>query len=140
MELGAPSLADRRRDHCEFPVELVERVAQTMAEAHSWKQCPQTLGGAVKAIGEEPPDSIPGLLLGRNTLQLSIGLNKGCCAGLRGVAEMPEHAATDNHRQIDLVGETATVLLVGQEVDQQWQTARVSTVTRLWWPCVQVRQ
>src|SRR2546427_328549 len=34
---------------------------------------------------------------------------------------MPEHPATDNRGQIHLLRETATVLLVGQEVDRQWQ-------------------
>jgi len=38
MELGAQGLADRRRDRGQSPRELVERVAQTIAEARPWKQ------------------------------------------------------------------------------------------------------
>ena len=35
---------------------------------------------------------------------------------------MPDHAATDNRGQIHLVGETAAVLLVGQEIGRQRET------------------
>ena len=52
-----------------------------------------------------------------------IGLGKRFGTGLLNVAQMPEYAATDNGGKIDLGGETATVLLVGEEVDRQGQLA-----------------
>jgi hypothetical protein len=52
-------------------------------------------------------------------LERLIGLGKGCRTGLRRVAEMPEHAATNDGGEIYFVGETAAVLLIGQEVDGQ---------------------
>src|SRR5262249_5882182 len=39
------------------------------------------------------------------------------------LAEMPEHTATGDGGQIHLGGKTAAVLLVGQNVDRQWETA-----------------
>ena len=81
-----------------------------------------TLGGAVEAIGEDPSDPIRRLLLGRRALKLAIGLRKGHRTGLRGVAQMPEHAPTDNGRQVDFVCQTRAVLLIGEEIDGQWQT------------------
>jgi hypothetical protein len=34
---------------------------------------------------------------------------------------MPEHSATDNRGEIHLLGETAAVLFIGQEIDGQWE-------------------
>jgi hypothetical protein len=116
MELGAQSLADRRRDRRQFPGELVDRVAETIAEARLRKQCPHALDGAVEAIGENAPDPIRGLLLGRGALELAIGFSKGCRTGGLGVAQMPEHTAADNCGQIHLLGETAAVLFIGQDI------------------------
>ena len=95
-------------------------MAETVAEARPWKQRPHTLGGAVKAIRQDASDPIGRVLLGCGALEHAIGLGKGCGTGLRGIAEMPEHAATDNRGPIDLVSETAAVLLVGQEIERQW--------------------
>ena len=58
MELGAQGLADRRRDRGQFPGELVDRVAETMAEARRWKQRPHALAGTVEAIDEHPFDPV----------------------------------------------------------------------------------
>src|SRR6266481_2180363 len=77
---------------------------------------------AVKAIGQDAADPIRRFLLERCTLKLPIGLRKGCRTGVRGIAQMPEHTTTDNGREIDLVSETATVLLVGQEIHGEGQT------------------
>ena len=51
VELCAQDLTDRRRDRREFLWEFEERVAQAGAETRARKQRPQTLGGAVEAIG-----------------------------------------------------------------------------------------
>ena len=86
-------------------------MAQTGAEAHAWKQRLQTLGGAVEAIGEGAFDSIGRLLVERRTLEHLIGRSKGGRTGLCRIAQVPDDTATDNRGQIDLVGETATLLL-----------------------------
>ena len=99
----------------------MERVAEAVAQARPRKERPHTLGGAVKAIGEDPFDPIRRLLLGGRALKLAIGLGKGRRTGLLGVAQMPEHAATDNRGQIHLLRETAAVLFIGQEIDGQGQ-------------------
>jgi hypothetical protein len=94
-------------------------VAQAGAEARPRKQCPQTFVGAVEAIGQDAPDAVGWLMLKRCTLKRPIGLGKSRRTGVLGVAEMPDHAATHNGRQIDLVGETVTVLFIGQEIHRQ---------------------
>ncbi len=98
-------------------------MAETVAEAHSWKQRPQALGGAVKAIGEGPFDPVGRLLLGCHTLKCSIRLGESCRTGLRGIAEMSEHATTGNRGEIHFLGETTTVLFIGQDIDRQRQPA-----------------
>src|SRR5215471_14175658 len=107
MELRAECLTERGRDGGEFLREFEERVAQTGAEARSRKQRPQTPGGAVEAIGEDPFDPVRRLLLRCGALKLTIGLCKGNHACLCGIAEMPEHPAMDNRWQIHLRSETA---------------------------------
>jgi hypothetical protein len=59
-------------------------MAQAEAELCPWKQGPQTLRGAVKAIGEHPSDPIGRLLLGRGVLKRLIGLGKSRGTGLLG--------------------------------------------------------
>jgi hypothetical protein len=98
-------------------------VAQADAYTDAGKERPHTLGGAVEAIGEHPFNPVRRLLVGRRTLKHPIGLGKGRRTGLLRVAEMPDHAATDNRGQIHLGGETAAVLLVNQEIDGERQTA-----------------
>ncbi len=96
-------------------------MAETVTAARSWTQGAHTLGRAVEAIGEDPTDAIGRLLLERRVLELLVGLGKGRDTGLRGIPQMPQHAATANRGQIDLVSETATVLFISQEIDGQRQ-------------------
>src|SRR5215831_1643588 len=91
-------------------------MAQAVAQARSRKEDPQTLGGTVEAIDEDPLDLVRRLVLGCHTLKLAIGLSKSRCTGLRRIAEMPQHPAMDNRRQRDLVRQTMTVLFVSQEI------------------------
>src|SRR5262252_8756086 len=96
-------------------------MAEAVAQTHPWKERPHALGRAVKAIGEDPFDPVRRLLLGGRTLKGPIGLGESCRAGLFRVAQMPEHTAADNRREIPLGGETAAVLLIGQKIDRQRQ-------------------
>ncbi len=52
--------------------------------------------------------------------KLPIGLGQSGCTGLLRIAQMPEHATIDNGGQIHLLGETVTVLLIGEDIDGQW--------------------
>src|SRR5215216_6011873 len=106
MKLRAQRLADWRRDRRQFLRELGERVAEAIAEARARKERAHTLGGAVEAIRQDALDPIGRLVLKRGTLELLIGLGKGYCTGVLGVAQMPDHPATDHRRQIHLVSET----------------------------------
>ena len=114
-------MRNARRDGREFARELDKRMAQAVAEADARNQRPQTLAGVVEAIDQDPPDPIRGLLLQGRALECLIGPGKGCCTGLRRIAQMPEHPATDNRGQIDLGSETAAVLLIRQEIHGQRQ-------------------
>jgi hypothetical protein len=96
-------------------------MAQAAAETCPRKQGPHTLGGALEAISEDAPDAIGRLLVERRTLERLIRCSKGYRTGLCGVAEMPDHTATDNRGQIHLVGKTLAVLFIGQEIDGQRQ-------------------
>jgi hypothetical protein len=95
-------------------------MAQTIAKTRLREQRPHTFDRAVEAIGEYPPDPIRRLVLERGALKLLIGLGQGGSTRLLSIAQIPDHPATDNRGQIHLVGETVTVLLVGQEVYWQW--------------------
>jgi hypothetical protein len=94
-------------------------VAQAGTQARPWKQRAHTLGRAVKAVGEDPFDSVRRLLLGCRALKRPIGLGQSCRTGFLRVPEMPDHAATDNRRQVCLIGETMRVLLIGQEIARE---------------------
>ena len=72
VELGAQGLAHRRRDRHQFGGQLIERVAETVAEACSREQRPHTARRAVKAIGQDAADPIRRLLLERRLLKRSI--------------------------------------------------------------------
>src|SRR5712691_465910 len=122
MKLRAQRLAHRGRDRRQFLRELVERVAQAVAQTRPRKQGPHTLHGAVEAIDQDPFDSIRGLLLGCGALELLIRLGKGCRTGVLSIPQMPDDTATDNRGQIHLLGKTVAVLLIGQEIDGQGQT------------------
>jgi hypothetical protein len=56
------------------------------------------LGGTVEAISQNPPDPIAGLLVDRRALEHLIRLGQGYRTGLLGIAQMPDHATTDNGR------------------------------------------
>src|SRR5262249_44514189 len=122
-ELGGGRLGERGRDGREFLREFEEGVAQAVPEACPREQGPQTFGRAVEAIGEDPFDPIRRLPLQGSASKLAIGLGQGCRTGLLGVAQVPEHAATDNRWEVHFVCETATVLFVRQEIDRQRQSA-----------------
>src|SRR6266850_5934963 len=121
MELGASRLADRQRDRRQWLRELVDGVAETVAEARSWKERAQTLGGAVEAIGEDPPDAIRRLLLGRGTLERPIGLGQGCGTGVLGVPQVPDDAATDDRGEIHLLCEAVAVFFIREDIRGQRQ-------------------
>jgi hypothetical protein len=72
VELRAECLAHWRCNRCEFTGELDERVTEAGAEAHARKEGPQTLGGAVEAIGEHPFDLVRWLLVERRALKRPI--------------------------------------------------------------------
>jgi len=84
-------------------------MAEAVAQARSRKERPQTLGGAVKAIDKDPFDPVRGLLLGGRALKRAIGLGKGRGTRLLSVAEMPDHAATDDGRKVHFLRQTAAV-------------------------------
>jgi len=86
VELRAERLAHWRRDCHKFLRELVERVAQAVAEARPRKERADAFDCTVKTIGQDPPDPIRGLPLGRGALELSVGLGQGRCTSLFGVA------------------------------------------------------
>src|SRR5438128_5961661 len=92
--------------------ELEERVAQAGAQARPREQRPQTPGGAVEAIGEDPFDPIRRLLLRRGALKLAIGLGKGNRTGLFRVAQMPNDTATHDRGEVHFLGETPAVFLI----------------------------
>ena len=91
-------------------------MAQAGAQARPRKQRPHTARRAVKAIGQDAADPIRRLVLERRLLKLPVGLGKSCRTGGFGVAQVPDDPTTDNRGQIDLVSETAAVLLIGQEI------------------------
>ena len=97
-------------------------MAQTIAQVRPREQRPPTFDRAVEAIGQDAPDPIRGLLLQRGALERLIGLRKGGGTSVLSVAQMPEHPTTDNRRQIHFVGQTAAVLLIGQEIGGEGQT------------------
>ena len=76
VEPRAECLADRRRNGHEFLRELIDRVAEAVAETRPRKQRAHTAGRAGKAIGEDASDPIRRLLLGGRTLKLLIRLGK----------------------------------------------------------------
>jgi hypothetical protein len=81
VELCAQGHAYRRGDGDELPRNLIERVAQAVAETHPREERPHTLGRAVEAIREDPSDPIRGLPLGCGAFELPIGLGQGYRTG-----------------------------------------------------------
>ena len=94
-------------------------MAETVTEACSRKQRPQTLDGTIKAIREDAPDPLGRLLLARRALKPAIGLRKGRRTGLLGVAQMPDDTSADNGREVDVRCPTVTMLFISQEIDGQ---------------------
>jgi len=101
--------------------QLVDRVAETVAEACTREQCPHTARRAVKAIGQDAADAIRRLLLERRLLKRSVRLGKRRRTGSFGGAQVPEDTTADHRGQIDLVCETAAVLLIRQEIHRERQ-------------------
>ena len=58
VELRAQGLADRGRARRQFLRELIDGMAQAVAEACPREQRPHTTGRTIEAIGEDPPDPI----------------------------------------------------------------------------------
>src|SRR5262245_11066030 len=97
-------------------------MAPAGAQACPRKQRPQTAVGAVEAISQDAPDAVGRLLLECRALKHVIGPGQGRCTSLLSVSSMPEHAATDNRREIHPIGEAMSMLLIREEIDGQWQT------------------
>src|SRR5262245_7287223 len=118
VKLGAQLLAHRGRDTNELVRQLVKRMTQAKSQACSWKQGPHTADRTVKAVGERPLYPVRGLMRKGRLLELAIG--RGERRGTFGVAvpQMPDDPATDDGGQIDPVGETGAVFLIGQ--DRRW--------------------
>ena len=121
MELRPQALTDRSGEAHQFARQLVQRVAQAVAQACPWKQGPHTADGAVEAIGEGTPHAIRGLLFQGRLLKYAVGLGEGGRTLRVTVAQVPDHPATDDRGQIDPVGETATVFFIGQDIRRQRQ-------------------
>src|SRR5262245_12120495 len=113
VELRAQGLADRGCYRDKFGGERIDRMAETVAEMCPREQRPQALDSTIEPICQDASDPKCRLLLGRGTLKHPIGLRKGRRTRLLGVAEMPDHAPTDNGRQIDFVCQTCAVFLIG---------------------------
>ncbi|HSX79925.1 MAG TPA: hypothetical protein VLQ80_15300 [Candidatus Saccharimonadia bacterium] len=96
-------------------------MAQTRAQAHSWKQRPHTLGSAVEAIGEGAPHLIRWLLCKGSALKVAVGRGKGHRTLGLAIPQMPDHATTDDGGQIHLIRQAPAVLLIGEEIDGQRQ-------------------
>jgi hypothetical protein len=94
---------------------------QAVAQACSREECVQTLGGTIEAVGQEASDPIRRLLLGRGALERLIRLGQGCRTGLLSVPQMPDGTAGDNRGPRHVVGETTTVLFIGQEIGWERQ-------------------
>lgn len=118
----AARLADRGRDGGQFPGKLVDRMEEAVAQARPRKERAHALDSAVKTISEDASDPIGGLVTGRGALKLAIGLGQGRRTGLLGVAQMANHAATDNRREVHVVCQTLTVLFLSHEIRRQRQT------------------
>ena len=99
----------------------LERVAQAEAQARVRKQRPYTLGRAVKAIGESAPHVVRWVMRQGRALKRAIGLREGRRAFGRTVTQMPEDTTPDDRGQGDPLGETAAVLLIGQDRRRQGQ-------------------
>jgi hypothetical protein len=123
VELCAQGRADRGGDGGKCSRELLECVAEAGTETRPREECAHASGGVVKAIGQHASDALGWLLVDCRAWERLIGLGKGCRTCLLNVAQMPEHTAADNRRQIDLVHETATALFIGWKLGGEGQLA-----------------
>jgi len=123
VELGAQGLAHRGGDGGEFPRELIECVAEAVAETRPREERAHALGGAVEVIDQNASDALGWFLVDCRAWERLTGLGKSCRTGLLNVAQMPEHTAADNRRQTDLVRETAIGLFIGQKLGGEGQPA-----------------
>jgi len=115
MELRAQALADGRRHTKQFAREFVEGVAQAQAQTCLWKQRPHAADGAVKAIGQDTSHLVRRLMRESRALKHAIRLGE-CCGTFGGaVAQVPEDTAFDDRGQVDPLGETMAVFLIGQD-------------------------
>jgi hypothetical protein len=122
VERRAQGLADRGRARRPLLRELMDGMAPAVAEACPREQRPHTPGRTIAALGEDPPDPIRGVLLGRRALERLIRRRQGEGTCVRGVAQRPAHPATDDRGQRHLVSETAAVLFIHQEIPGPRQT------------------
>src|SRR6266571_9322760 len=116
VKLGAETRAHGGREADQLVRELVERVAQTVAQARPWKQGPHTAGRAVKTIGESTFHLIRRVFLIGDALKLAIRSGERSSAFGRTVPQMPDHSTTEDRGQVDPLGETAAVFLIGQDI------------------------
>jgi hypothetical protein len=114
----AYGLADRGGAGGAVPRELMQRGAQAVATTPPRAACPQTLGGAVKALGANPVDPGQRLLRDGRTLARAIGLGQSRRPGLRGVTQGPESPAADPRGPGRRGGETRRVLRSGEAIDR----------------------
>jgi hypothetical protein len=122
MKLRAQGLADRRSDSRQFPGELGECMAETVAQALSREERVHALGGAVEAIGQDASDLIGQLMLQCHSVELLIRLGQGRRTGVFRVAQMPDDTATNDRREVHFLCQTATVFFISQEIRGQRQT------------------
>jgi len=100
VELGVQGLTDRGGDGGEFPRELIECVAEAVAETRPREECAHALGGAVEAIGQHASDALGWLLDDCRAWERLTGLGQGCRTGLLNVAQMPQLAKEKPFRDL----------------------------------------
>src|SRR4029450_9302365 len=101
MKCGAQTLAQWGCEANQLVGELVEGMAQAIAQTSPRKQGLHTAGGAVEAIGEGALHLVCRLHLKGRALKVAIGLGKGGGAFGRTVPQMPDHPTTDDRGQED---------------------------------------
>jgi hypothetical protein len=55
-------------------------------------------------------------MVDRRALELLIGLGQGYRTGLRGIAQVPDDASTDNRREVHFLCQAAAMFFIGQEI------------------------
>jgi hypothetical protein len=121
MARGAYSLTHRGRERGQLWGELVERVAEPVAEACSRAHRPPPVRWAGKASGQEAADPRRRLLLERRLLKRSVRLGQRRRTGRFGGAQVPQDTPPDHGGPIDRARETAAVLRIRQAIHRQRQ-------------------